>query len=167
MNRISRSNPSLLVARKLEQNRWKPPLLGITKEPSSAPAEFLFSIRALTCELSKSLSPFAAVGVAELNGNGTLLVSWFTYTSTRPLPRVRREIPSGMDSNRKPLSPNTSPTVRSGVISTPSLTPMSIEGRPVLNPPLLAASEVVAVAVRATARNVLTMIFRLCMLPPS
>jgi hypothetical protein len=32
---------------------------------------------------------------------------------------------------------------------------------------LEAASEFVAVAVRATARNVLTRILRLCMLPPS
>src|SRR4029450_7556262 len=100
----SRQSASWPVARYFEQNRWKPPLLGIANEPSSTPAEFLFRISALTCELSKSLSPLYAVGVAVLNGNGTLLVSWFTYTSTRPLPRFRREIPSGRASNRQPLS---------------------------------------------------------------
>src|SRR5512132_3830023 len=95
------------------------------------------------------------MGLAALNGNGTLLVSWFTKRSTLPWPRTRREIPSGMASNRKPLSPNTSPTVRSGVTVTPLLMAVSIEGCAVLNPPLPAAIAVVpemAVAIASAAQ---------------
>jgi hypothetical protein len=84
----------------LEQNRWKPSLLGITNEPLSTPPESGFTINRLTWALSKSLSLLSAVGAAVTNGNGTLLVSWFTNRSTRPWPRGRTEIPSGMASKR-------------------------------------------------------------------
>ena len=72
----------------------------MTNEPFSTPAECWLRISRLTCALSKSFSPLAAVGAAVTYGNGTLLVSWFTKRSTLPWPRVRTEIPSGMASNR-------------------------------------------------------------------
>jgi hypothetical protein len=72
----------------------------MTNEPPSTSAECRLSLSRLTCALSKSFSPLAAVGAAALYGNGTLLVSWFTKTSARPRRRVRTEIPSGMASNR-------------------------------------------------------------------
>ena len=99
----------------------------MANEPFRTPAECWLRIRWLTCALSKSFSPLAAVGVAGLYGNGTLLVSWFTNRSTRPWPRVLTEIPSGIASKRKPLG-SRSPTVRSGSTSTPGITAVSIEG---------------------------------------
>ena len=56
----------------------------MANEPLSTPAECWLRISRLTCALSKSFSPLAAVGAAVLYGNGTLLVSWFTKRSTRP-----------------------------------------------------------------------------------
>ena len=123
----------------------------MAKEPPSIPAECWLSFSRLTCALSKSFSPFVSFGFARTNGNGTLPVSWFTNRSTLPLPRVRREIPSGMDSKRKPLE-SRSPTVMSGVTCTPGLAGSSIEGWLVRNPLLLAANAVaVPVAMMAVA----------------
>jgi hypothetical protein len=50
----------------------------MANEPRSTPAERRLSVSLLTCALSKSFSPLAAVGAAGLYGNGTLPVSWFT-----------------------------------------------------------------------------------------
>ena len=109
----------------------------------------------VTWALSKSFSPFAAVGAAELYGNGTLLVSWFTNRSTRPCPRVLSEMPSGIDSKRKPLG-SRSPTVSSGVTCTPCITGESMDGRAVLKPALFwaeAAEAVSATSAAATASS--------------
>ena len=134
--------------------------------PASTPAECWLSLSRLTCALSKSFSPLVSFGFALTNGNGTLPVSWFTKRSTVPLPRVRREIPSGMDSNRKPLE-SVSPTVMSGVTATPGLTGSSIEGSAVRNPLLLPANAVaVAEAVMAVARAIQARIVRPLMCPP-
>jgi hypothetical protein len=105
----------------------------MAKEPFRTPALCRLRISWLTWALSKSFSPFAAVGAAWLYGNGTLLVSWFTNRSTRPCPRVLTEMPSGIDSKRKPLG-SLSPTVRSFVTPTPLMTGVSIDGCVVLNP---------------------------------
>ena len=56
----------------------------MTNEPLSTPAECWLRISRLTCALSKSFSPLAAVGAVALYGNGTLLVSWFTKRSALP-----------------------------------------------------------------------------------
>jgi hypothetical protein len=58
------------------------------------------SVSLLTCAFSKSFSPVVGDGLAALYGNGTLLVSWFTYRSARPRPFVRTEMPSGIESKR-------------------------------------------------------------------
>jgi hypothetical protein len=117
--------------------------------------------------LSKSLSPFADVGAAVLNGNGTLLVSWFTNTSVRPPGMRRSEIPSGIASNRI-LPGSESPTVRSGVTVTPGLTGVSIDGRLVMKPPgAPTAVADVSDAMSATARTVQAKIARLLIHPPS
>ena len=50
----------------------------MANEPLSTPAECWLRTSWLTWALSKSFSPFAAVGAAVLYGNGTLAVSWFT-----------------------------------------------------------------------------------------
>ena len=88
----------------------------MAKNPDSTPAVRVFSVRRLSCELSKSLSPW----------NGTVEVSWFTRISAvRPLPSSSSsspprllgtiEIPSGIDSNRYVLPGSVSPTVMIGV----------------------------------------------------
>ena len=130
-------NDSRHVARKFEQKRWYPDALEIANEPFNTPAECWLSLSWLTCALSKSFSPFAAVGAAVTYGNGTLLVSWLMYRSTVPRPRGRTEIPSGIDSNRYPLG-STSPTVISGVTVTSGATAVSIAGCAVLKPPVTA-----------------------------
>ena len=99
----------------------------MANEPRSTPAERRSSSSRLTCELSKSFSPLAAVGAVGLYGNGTLPVSWFTNSSTSWWPRFRTEIPSGIDSKRYPLR-SVSPTVRSGLTAVPGITGVSIDG---------------------------------------
>jgi hypothetical protein len=72
-----------------------------------------------------------------------------------------------MASKRYPLG-STSPTVRSGVIFTPSMTGVSIDGCPVLKPLLLSPASAAAVpeAVIATARTAQARIERLLISPP-
>jgi hypothetical protein len=72
----------------------------MTSLPVCTPALFWLRISRLSCALSKSFCAFAAVGVPGGSGygNGTRDVSWLTYTSTVPIPRVLIEIPSGIDS---------------------------------------------------------------------
>ena len=108
----------------------------------------------LTWALSKSFCELPSVAAAGVYGKGTREVSWLTYRSTRPLPRVAREIPSGIDSSRN--SPSsvvmTSPTVSSGVTLLPGATPTSIAGRAVLKPPLAAFAGTTPKAIRPVAR---------------
>ncbi len=108
----------------------------------------------LTWALSKSFCELPSVAAAGVYGKGTREVSWLIYRSTRPLPRVAREIPSGIDSSRN--SPSsvvmTSPTVSSGVTLLPGATPTSIAGRAVLKPPLAAFAGTTPKAIRPVAR---------------
>ncbi len=108
----------------------------------------------LTWALSKSFCELPSVAAAGVYGKGTREVSWLTYRSTRPLPRVAREIPSGIDSSRN--SPSsvvmTSPTVSSGVTLLPGATPTSIAGRAVLKPPLAAFAGTTPKAIRPVTR---------------
>ena len=71
-----------------------------------------------------------------------------------------------MASNRKPLSPNTSPTLRIGVTVTPFFSGVSIEGLEVLKPPLAACADMpeMTVAIASTAQ---ANAIRRRMFPPS
>ena len=78
MNRIARSKPCSVQARKLEQKRWKPSSLEITRFDVSTPALCWLSASIDTSAFRKSFCEFASVGAAGVYGNGTVEVSWLT-----------------------------------------------------------------------------------------